>query len=728
MSLTPRQSAVRAIASGSLAPEPRPTQKTPLPQLFGSNVFGDAAQRKRLPREVYRRLRRTIENGEQLDPSIADTVANAMKDWAIERGATHFTHWFQPMTGLTAEKHDSFLTPTRDGGAILEFSGSELIRGEPDASSFPSGGLRATFEARGYTAWDPNSPAFLRETTYGSTLTIPTAFAAWTGEALDTKTPLLRSCEALDKQARRLLGLLGDADVQRVVATVGPEQEYFLIDREFYYLRPDLVSCGRSLFGARPPKGQELEDHYFGATPQRVLAFMMDLEHELWRLGIPIRTRHAEVAPSQFEMAPIYEQASVATDHNMLTMELLQLVAERHGLKCLLHEKPFVGVNGSGKHNNWSLADQNGNNLLDPGQTPHENVVFTVFLTAIIRAVDRHQDLLRASIAYAGNDHRLGANEATPAIISIFLGAELEGVVDALVRGTSPQVLGRGKEMKLGVTTLPHLPRDTSDRNRTSPFAFTGTKFEFRALGSSQSIAYPNIFLNTAVAESLDHLATELERRGATLSSIQTLVRETLAAHQRIIFSGDNYSREWQEEAERRGLLNLRDTPSALGKLTASKNLELFERYEVFSRRETESRSHVLHEAYVHRMGVEALSMKNVGSTQILPAALRYQKTVADSIQSARAASSAVDTSDQEALLCTVAETACRLKSALDRLGELRDRADEIGHDAAAKAAFYRDEVAPAMERVRAHGDALELLVDDDLWPLPKYRELLFIH
>jgi glutamine synthetase len=709
-----------------------------LPELFGALVFNDAAQRQRLPRAVYETLRRTIDAGAELDPRIADTVANAMKDWAIEHGATHFTHWFQPMTGLTAQKHDSFIRQTADGRALLEFSGKELIKGEPDASSFPSGGIRATFEARGYTAWDPTSPAFIRKTPHGATLMIPTAFCSWTGEALDKKTPLLRSCEAIDRQAVRLLHLLGEKNVTRVYPTTGPEQEYFLIDRHFFALRPDLVSCGRTLFGARPPKGQELEDHYFGAISQRVLAFMMDLEHELWKLGIPIKTRHNEVAPSQFELAPIFEQVTVATDHNMLTMEVLKEVSERHGLHCLLAEKPFAGINGSGKHNNWSLSDNLGNNLLEPGSTPHDNLKFVLFLTAIIRAVDLHQDLLRASVASAGNDHRLGANEAPPAIVSIFVGSQLEEVILGLIDGRAPRASTSGagappvsKELRLGVTTLPPLPRDMTDRNRTSPFAFTGNKFEFRAVGASQSIAYPNVILNTIVAESLDFIATEIERRSGTgdrREAIQGLVRESLTKHRRILFSGDNYATEWVQEAERRGLYNLRDTPSALLAFSAKANVELFDRYKVFSPRETESRANVQNLMYVHRVSVEALSMRDIASTMILPVAMQFQRQVAESIAAVNAVHPQADVKSQRELLSQVTEAIQRLRGAVADLNRARHAAEETKGGANDVAAAFRDRVLPLMSQVREQVDLLEGLVDDELWPLPKYRELLFLH
>jgi glutamine synthetase len=741
MNVTARQTAVRSISTEPLRTpayefDGRPEER--LPDLFGANVFSDTVQRARLPHGVYEALRRTIDSGAELDPGIADAVANAMKDWAVERGATHFTHWFQPMTGLTAQKHDSFVRQLGNGRAILEFSGKELIKGEPDASSFPSGGIRATFEARGYTAWDPTSPAFLRQTPYGSTLMIPTAFCSWTGEALDKKTPLLRSCEAIDRQAVRLLRLIGEKGVGKVYPTTGPEQEYFLIDRQFFALRPDLVSCGRTLFGAKPPKGQELEDHYFGAISQRVLAFMMELEHELWKLGIPIKTRHNEVAPSQFELAPIFEHVSVATDHNMLTMEVLKEVAERHGLHCLLAEKPFAGINGSGKHNNWSLSDDQGQNLLEPGSTPHDNLKFMLFLTAILRAVDLHQDLLRATVATAGNDYRLGANEAPPAIVSIFVGSQLEEVIASLIEGRPPRAAGQAggtsgarETMRLGVTTLPPLPRDQADRNRTSPFAFTGNKFEFRAVGSSQSIAYPNTVLNTIVAESIDFMATEIEKRGGAgdrREVIQTLVRETLTKHRRILFSGDNYSAEWVAEAERRGLLNMKDTPSALAAFSAKKNVELFDKYKVFSPRETESRATVMNQMYAHRVAVEALTSRDIAATLILPAAIEFQRRLAESIIAASAASKEVDLKVQRDLLAQVAQGIQRLKTATDTLSKARHEAEEQEGGAPTRAATFRDLVLPAMIAVREQGDLLETIVADDLWPLPKYREILFLH
>jgi glutamine synthetase len=731
MSLTPRQSAVQALSErrGSAAAAPLDPALARLPEIYGQNVFNDEIQRQRLPRGVYQALRRTIDAGADLDPEIADAVANAMKDWAVEHGATHFTHWFQPMTGLTAEKHDAFLHVSANGQAILEFSGKELIKGEPDASSFPSGGMRATFEARGYTAWDPTSPAFLRETPQGCTLTIPTAFCSWTGEPLDKKTPLLRSLQTLSKHAVRLLHLIGESEVTSVHSTVGSEQEYFLVDRQLYYLRPDLLTCGRTLFGARPPKGQELEDHYFGAIAGRVLAFMMELESELWKLGIPIKTRHNEVAPHQFELAPVYEQVNLAVDHNMLSMELMQEVAARHGFACLLHEKPFAGVNGSGKHNNWSMADNLGNNLLEPGHTPHDNLKFVLFLTAVIRAVDRYQDLLRASVATAGNDHRLGANEAPPAILSIYLGAELEEVVKALVGGTSPRARG-GEKIRLGVNALPPLPRDTTDRNRTSPFAFTGNKFEFRAVGSGQSIALPNIILNTIVAESLDYLATQIEKAGGSgdrREAIQALVRDVLGKHQRILFAGDGYTEEWAAEAERRGLYNFKDSPAALARLTTPANVELFEQHGIFSARESQARASVRVLQYVHALHVEALTMRGMAATSILPAAVTFQERLARSIRAVADVSPKIDTRAQVELLEQVSTAINHLKLATDRLTQALHGAEKARSSPAEQAAWMRDQVVSAMSEVRGQADLLETLVDDELWPMPKYRELLFL-
>ena len=733
MTLTARQAAVQAIAEGARDRRPHAIYDpaNSLPEIFGRNVFNDEVQRQLLPKSVYRALRATIDAGVELDPSVADGVADGMMKWALKRGATHYTHWFQPMTGLTAEKHDSFLSPSSDGRALMEFSGKELIKGEPDASSFPSGGIRATFEARGYTAWDPTSPAFLREGVHGPTLTIPTAFCSWTGEALDKKTPLLRSMQALDREAVRLLRLLGES-ATKVHSTVGAEQEYFLVDRRLWSLRPDLVNCGRTLFGARPPKGQELEDHYFGAISERVLDYMMELERELWKLGIPIKTRHNEVAPHQYELAPVFEQVTVAVDHNMLTMELMKNLAGKHGLACLLHEKPFAGVNGSGKHNNWSMSDDGGSNLLEPGTTPQDNLKFIVFLTAIVRAVDRHQDLLRASVTGAGNDHRLGANEAPPAIMSIYIGSQLDEVISALIEGRAPKASGGdgSGELRLGVTTLPSLPKDTSDRNRTSPFAFTGNKFEFRAVGASQSIATPNIVLNTIVAESLDYLSGQIEARseeGQRPEVIQAIVRETLAEHRRILFSGDNYSEEWVREAERRGLDNLRDTPRALARFASEKNLELFRDYGVFSERETQSRANIMLLKYVHRISVEALSARTLAATSILPAAIKFQERLASSIKAVTDVSPKLDVAVQVQLLSRVTASIKGLKTALDELARVHVGAQAEEESEYDRAVHTRDRILPMMKELRGHADALEELIDDALWPLPKYDELLLL-
>ncbi len=730
MKSTPRRRALEAIASGHEPPPPRHLAADRLPEIFGSKVFNDAVQRQRLPKPVYQALRRTLDTGAELDPNIADAVASAMKDWAIEKGATHYTHWFQPMTGLTAEKHDAFLSPTLEGGAIQEFSGNELILGEPDASSFPSGGVRNTFEARGYTGWDPGSPAFLRDTAYGKTLTIPTVFVSWTGEALDTKTPLLRSCEAIDRQSRRVLGLLGDGKVTKITATIGPEQEYFLVDRMLYNLRPDLAHCGRTLLGAAPAKGQELEDHYFSLIPRRILDFMMDFEHELWALGVPLKTRHGEVAPHQFETAPVFESASMAIDHNMLTMEVLHDVAQRHGMNALVHEKPFARMNGSGKHLNWSLSTDTGDNLLSPGKTPAENQRFMLFLTAIVRAVDLHQDLLRASIAHAGNDHRLGANEAPPAILSVYLGTELQAVVDQLVAGVKPSdaMPPQVSDLQLGVTTLPQLPIDNSDRNRTSPFAFTGNKFEFRAVGSSQTTAFPTTVLNTIVAESLDHLANQIEGRlqgGNPTKVVDAVIAETLAEHKRILFTGDNYSDEWSAEAERRGLLNLRDTPSALAHFATPDNLALFAKYGVLSERETQSRSDVLYQAYLHRLRVEADTLTEMLQTQVLPAVLEFQGRLAGAIASTHSACPELDQSSAKRLLGEIAAGSQSLGSGIEELTQV---IAQTPSGLAPAAEYVRDAIIHRMEALRVTSDHLETLVDDELWPLPKYRELLFAH
>jgi glutamine synthetase len=692
-------------------------------------VFGDRQMRSRLPENAYRALRACIDSGHELDPALADQVANAMKEWAIERGASHFTHWFLPMTGSTAEKHDSFVAFSK-GELILEFSGKQLVKGEPDASSFPSGGLRATFEARGYTAWDPTSPAFLRETENGATLCIPTAFCSWTGEALDKKTPLLRSAEALSAQAVRLLRVLGDQSVRHVYATVGPEQEYFLIDRAMYVLRPDLITTGRTLVGARPPKGQELEDHYFGAISPRVLACMQETERELWKLGVPVKTRHNEVAPSQYEIAPIFERTTIATDHNMLVMEVLKQVAQRHGLMCLLHEKPFAGINGSGKHNNWSIATDAGDNLLDPGQTPGQNMRFVVFLTAVIRAVDLHADLLRVSIAHAANDHRLGANEAPPAIISIYLGDQLNDVVEGLIAGTTRESGSRRSTMTLGVSVLPHLPRDATDRNRTSPFAFTGNKFEFRAVGSSQSIAMPNIVLNTIAADSFAWLAAEIEKRKATTGlegAVQQVVQEALKKHRRVIFNGNNYAPEWHAEAEKRGLPNLRNTVDAIGQYAIEKNLALFESHKVLTRKEVESRQHIMYEAYSKAIAIEAQTLLGIAQTQILPVALAWQQRIAGAVAAVRGGTSG-DLRAQEKLLQNTTAKVGALVLAIEALQEAFDKSEQHKDGLREHALVFRDLVIPAGSKLREVCDQLESAVDDDLWPLPKYREMLFVH
>ena len=740
-----RKAAIAAIATQAGRDTCVNYEQQPVTEVYGSNVFSDAVMRARLPKAIYKALKETMDGGKALDPSVADAVANAMKDWAIERGATHFTHWFQPLTGLTAEKHDAFIVPTADGRAILEFSGKELIKGEPDASSFPSGGIRATFEARGYTAWDATSPAFLVDGVNGKTLCIPTAFFSYTGEALDKKVPLLRSIEAVSKQAVRLLHLFGNDSVTRVISTVGPEQEYFLIDKRFYLQRPDLINAGRSLFGAKPPKGQEMEDHYFGTIRSRVLAFMMEAEKEMYKLGIPVKTRHNEVAPAQFEIAPIFEAVNLATDHNMLVMEVLKSVADRHGLACLLHEKPFAGVNGSGKHNNWSIADSNGNNLLDPGKTPHDNAQFLAFLTAVVRAVHKHAKLLRVTVAVAGNDHRLGANEAPPAIISIFLGEQLSEIVENLVGGTSER--GKhGGHMTVGVSTLPTLPRDATDRNRTSPFAFTGNKFEFRAVGSSQSIADANIVLNTIVAESLDYLSTRLENAVAGGEdfnhALQSLLQEVLTEAKPILFDGDNYSDEWVQEAARRGLPNLKSTVEALPALTAPEARELFTTYSVFSERELESRAAIMLENYAKAINIEAHLTELMARNIILPAALKYQQQVATTLVQTKQALGVLDVvpagagdcaggfdlGPQESLLAEVAGMVNDLKTAIDTLAAVHGEFDDEEGDLLEHATYFKNQVIPAMNTVRLHADQLETFVDDSLWPLPKYREMLFIY
>ncbi len=725
MSSAASREAIRAIRDWAVteARQTRPTAK--VAESFGRLVFSDEVQRVKLPRNVYKALRRTITAGEPLDPSVADAVAVAVKDWAIEHGATHYTHWFQPLTGITAEKHDAFLSPTTEGKAVTEFSGKELIKGEPDASSFPSGGMRSTFEARGYTAWDPTSPPWLYQSASGTTLVIPSAFISWTGESLDKKTPLLRSIEALSKQAVRILRLFGSS-ATRVMTTCGPEQEYFLIDRYFYLSRPDLVGAGRTLFGARPPKGQEMEDQYFGSIPERVLACMREVEDELYAVGVPIKTRHNEVAPSQYEIAPIFEQANVATDHQMMTMETLKRVAPRHGLACLLHEKPFAGVNGSGKHVNWSMSDDQGNNLLNPGDTPHDNVQFLVFCSAVLRAVNRWQGLLRMSVASAGNDHRLGANEAPPAIISVFLGHQLTEIFEQIEKGAARNS-AHGGLLETGVDSLPKLPRDAGDRNRTSPFAFTGNKFEFRAVSSNQSVAFPNIVLNVAVAESLDYIATELEKatgKGADLEeAIGKLLVKLIKENKRIIFNGNGYSDEWQKEAAKRGLLNLRNTVDALPALVTKEAAALFETYKVLNARELHARFEVNVEAYVKTINIEAQTMVLIANRYILPAALRYLTEVAGAVANAKAAG--VPSKEGKKLLTQVNGLVDAFKTRTDALA--RALAHENGGPVEKHARYMRDKVVPAMGAVRDTGDALEMVVPADMWPLPTYREMLFI-
>jgi glutamine synthetase len=685
-------------------------------QVFGENVFSPAIQRQRLPKDVYKKLSKTLAKGEALDTTLADAVALAMKEWAMEKGATHYAHVFQPLTGLTAEKHDSFYAPTGEGTALAEFSGKELIQAEPDASSFPTGGIRATFEARGYTAWDPTSPAFILENPNGALLCIPTAFVSWTGEALDHKIPLLRSMDALSKSAMRALKLLGNKGATRVFTTVGPEQEYFLIDEQYYFERPDLVTTGRTLFGAKPPKGHELDDHYFGSIPERVLACMLDTEKELAKLGIPIKTRHNEVAPAQYEVAPIFENSNVGADHQQLTMQIMQNVARRYGLVCLLHEKPFAGVNGSGKHNNWSMSTDDGENLLEPGDTPHENLQFLFFCAAVIQAVNKHQGLLRASIASPGQDHRLGANEAPPAIISIFLGAELERVFGAIERGEVGESTP-GSFLGLGTPVLPPLPMHGGDRNRTSPFAFTGNKFEFRALGSSQSLSLPNTVLNTIVAEAVDYLAEELEdalEGGTELeAALRPILQRSYAANKQIVFGGDNYSEDWHTEAQSRGLLNLRATPDALPYLLTDDTETVFSNYGVLSRRELESRYEVFFEQYITKLNIESETAAAIAKTMLLPASARHLAL----LLSAQLGELASET---EALIGTLVDAIRDLETA--NLEENQPDGDLLKH-----AEYLRDTTVPAMEKVRAAADTLEKVVADDLWPLPKYSEILFV-
>jgi glutamine synthetase len=690
-----------------------------LPALFGSLVFSDAVMQARLPKEVYKALKKTIAQGTHFELDVANVVANAMKDWAVEKGATHFTHWFQPMTGITAEKHDSFISPVGGGKIIMEFSGKELVRGEPDASSFPSGGLRATFEARGYTAWDPTSYAFIKD----GTLCIPTAFCSYSGEALDKKTPLLRSMQAIDEQALRILRLFGNKEVRRVSTTVGPEQEYFLISKQAYLQRPDLVYTGRTLLGARPPKGQELEDHYFGAIKPRVSAFMKELDEELWKLGILAKTKHNEVAPAQHELAPIFTTTNIATDHNQLTMELMRKIADKHGLTCLLHEKPFAGINGSGKHNNWSISTDTGLNLLEPGETPHDNAQFLLFLVAVIKAVDDYQDLLRISVASAGNDHRLGANEAPPAVVSIFLGEELNDVLTAIDTGAAYE--GREKiQMEIGATVLPHFPKDTTDRNRTSPFAFTGNKFEFRMLGSTVSIAEPNIVLNTAVAEVLSQFADRLETSKDFIADAAKLIKETINKHKRIIFNGNGYDESWIADAESRGLSNLKTTPEALSAFLTEKNIKLFTKNGVYTEKELESRHEIFLENYAKTINIEALTMIDLVNRQIVPAVVAYENELAElSLRKSKAGG--YDNSLEDSLLSKVSKLAASLAGKLAGLEDETVAVRGIA-DSSELAAAYRERVFPAMNELRAVVDELELTVAAKYWPLPSYGEILY--
>jgi len=709
---------------------PRSPAKQAVQQTYGRDVFSERLMRERLPKDVFRSVHRTITLGEPLDPSIADTIANAMKDWAIENGATHYTHWFQPLTGATAEKHDSFISPDGHGGAISEFSGSQLVRGEPDASSFPSGGVRATFEARGYTAWDATSPVFLKRGPSSVTLCIPTVFVSHTGEALDKKTPLLRSMDAVSAQAMRILRLFGtDAGVSRVFATCGAEQEYFLIDRRFYLARMDLVLCGRTLFGAKAPKDQQLEDHYFGAIPERVHEYMAECERELYALGVPVKTRHNEVSPSQYELAPVFENANVAADHQQLVMQVLKSVAPKFGMQCLLHEKPFAGINGSGKHVNWSLATDTGVNLLDPQDEAHTNMQFLVFLCAVIRAVDLHADILRASIASAANDHRLGANEAPPAIISMYLGDMLQDIVDQLEEGV-PTSTKKGGQLELGAKTLPQIPRHASDRNRTSPFAFTGNKFEFRAVGSSASVAWPLTVLNTMVAESLDYIAGRLEAAAGKQpteaklrAAVKTVLKEIVKKHRRVLFLGDNYEKSWHEEAARRGLPNNRNTVDALPALASKKAHELFSKYDVLSKVELESRYAIFLEQYVKQVTIEAQTALAMARTEILPAAIQHQRDMAEAANATKNAGVECDglCGDLEAFV----EQVDRLRDAIESLETLLSQ--EHHGSALEHARELRDKVVPAMLELRGASDALERTVSDRLWPIPTYREMLFI-
>ena len=693
-------------------------------EIFGENVFNDAVMQERLPKKVYKNLKKTIEEGKELDLETADVIAHEMKEWAIEKGVTHYTHWFLPLTGVTAEKQDSFISaPLPSGKVLMSFSGKELIKGEPDASSFPSGGLRATFEARGYTAWDCTSPAFVRQDAGGATLCIPTAFCSYTGEALDQKTPLLRSMEAINKQALRLLRLFGNTTSKKVTPSVGPEQEYFLVDAEKFMHRKDLIYTGRTLFGAMPPKGPELDDHYFGTIRQRIASFMKDVNTELWKVGVTAKTQHNEVAPAQHELAPIYSEANIAVDHNQIVMQTLKRVACQHGLKCLLHEKPFAGVNGSGKHNNWSITTDDGINMLDPGKTPHENTQFLLVLACILRAVNMHADLLRESAADPGNDHRLGANEAPPAIISIFLGEQLEDVIEQLISTGEATHSLKGGKLETGVSTLPDLEKDATDRNRTSPFAFTGNKFEFRMVGSRDSIAAPNTVLNTIVAESFADACDVLEKADDFEKAVHDLIKEYVTENQRIIFNGDGYSEDWVKEAERRGLPNIRSMVEAIPAMVSDTAVALFERFGVFTKAELESRAEIQYETYAKAINIEARTMIDMASKQFMPAFIKYTKTLADTINAVTAAGA--DASVQKDCLAQVTELMGETKKALDALVKVTDEA-AAKEEGSVQANFYHSDVVPAMEALRAPVDKLEMIVDKEAWPMPSYGDLIF--
>lgn len=700
--------------------------KNTISKVFGSNSFNDTVMRERLPRKIYNALRKTIDESAPLEPEVAEVVANAMKDWAIEKGATHFAHWFQPMTGVTAEKHESFISPTHDGKVIMEFSGKELVKGEPDASSFPSGGLRATFEARGYTAWDCTSPAFLKEDHAGVTLCIPTIFCSYNGEALDEKTPLLRSMEALSKQAVRVLRLFGNTAVKRVYTTVGPEQEYFLIDKELFKERMDLIYTGKTLFGAKPPKGQELEDHYFRSINERVSSFMRELNIELWKLGVSAKTQHNEVAPSQYELATIFTTANIANDHNQLIMEYLKKIADRHGLVCLLNEKPFAYINGSGKHNNWSIATDDGQNLLDPGSTPNENAQFLIFLCAFIKAVDEYPELLRVSVANPGNDHRLGANEAPPAIISLYLGEQLTDILKKLKNGSATKCTNGHCFLEIGVSTLPPLPKDTTDRNRTSPIAFTGNKFEFRMVPSSGSISTPNTVLNTIVAESLEQIANRLEISEDFNMEVKQVIKEIFEKHMKIVFNGNNYSEEWVEEAKRRGLPNIDAMVYAIPYIIDDKSKKLFEKHGVFNKSELKARYEILLERYIKQIDIEAATMLKMAKTQILPASIKYSGRLSEAIKKTKTAGLALDYSGIEDTLNKVWSALTNLMTSINKLESMMKESAAFCHDSYKHACFSREKIFTAMNELRKYADILETLVDKDLWPFPTYGELLY--